>query len=71
MKVSIITTCFNCETTIEKTINSVLSQDYNDIEYIMIDGGSNDKTLEIINKYRTKITTIVSENDDGIYDGIN
>lgn len=71
MKISIITTCYNCKATIEKTINSVLSQDYLDIEYIIIDGGSKDGTLEIINKYKDKISRIVSEKDNGIYDGIN
>ena len=71
MKISIITVCYNSEDTLEKTINSVISQDYKNIEYIIIDGGSNDDSLDIINKYKDKITTIVSEKDKGIYDGIN
>jgi len=71
MKISIITACYNSESTIEDTIKSVISQDYNDIEYIIIDGGSKDKTLEIIKRYQDKITTIVSEKDHGIYDALN
>ena len=71
MKISIITVCYNSDKTLEKTINSVVSQDYKNIEYIIIDGGSNDNTLNIINKYKDNITTIVSEKDKGIYDGIN
>ncbi len=71
MKVSVITVCYNCEKTIEKTIKSVLEQKYNDIEYIVIDGGSQDDTLEIIKKYESKITKFVSEKDKGIYDAIN
>lgn len=71
MKFSIITVCFNSEQTIEKTILSVLSQNYNNIEFIIIDGQSKDNTLEIINNYRDKIDCIISEPDKGIYDAIN
>ena len=71
MKVSIITISLNSEKTIEKTINSVISQDHKNIEYIIIDGGSKDNTLEIVNKYKSSITKIISEKDKGIYDGIN
>jgi len=71
MKVSVITVCLNSDKTIEKTINSVVSQDYENLEYIVIDGGSDDNTLNIINNYKENITSIVSEKDDGIYDGIN
>ena len=52
MKISIITVCFNSEKTLERTIGSVISQDYKNIEYILIDGGSNDNTLNIIDKYK-------------------
>ena len=71
MKISVITICYNCEKTIEKTIKSVLEQKYNNIEYIIIDGGSQDDTLAIIKKYSDKITKLVSERDKGIYDAIN
>ena len=68
-KITIITVVFNGEKTIERTIYSVLSQNYNNIEYIIVDGGSNDKTLEIIHKY--KQIKLISEKDDGIYDAMN
>jgi glycosyltransferase involved in cell wall biosynthesis len=70
-KVSIITVCFNSAKTIRDTIESVLSQDYPDIEYIVIDGGSNDQTLEIVKEYADRIAIIVSETDNGIYDAMN
>ena len=65
--VSIITISYNSEETIEKAINSVLNQTYKNIEYIIIDGKSKDKTLEIIQKYKSQISKIISEKDDGIY----
>ena len=71
MKVSIITVAYNSYQTIEDTIKSVLSQDFSEIEYIIIDGGSTDRTIDIINRYKDKIATIVSEPDQGIYDGMN
>jgi glycosyltransferase len=71
MKISIITTCHNSSKTIEDTINSVLSQDYDNIEYIIIDGNSKDDTHKIIAKYKNKISQIVSEPDEGIYDAMN
>lgn len=71
MKISIITVCFNSEKTISSTINSVLNQRYKNIEYIIVDGNSTDKTLEIINKYKHKVDFIISEPDFGIYDAIN
>jgi len=71
MKITVITVCFNASKTIEKTIKSVLNQDYNNIEYIVIDGNSKDNTLEIIKKYSDKIGIIKSEVDRGMYDAIN
>jgi glycosyltransferase involved in cell wall biosynthesis len=70
-KVSIITVCFNSAKTIRDTIESVLSQDYPDIEYIVIDGGSSDETIPIVNEYSDRISVIVSEVDRGIYDAMN
>ncbi len=71
MKVSIITIAYNSAETIEDTIVSVINQDYANIEYIIIDGGSTDDTLKIVEKYREKIAKIVSEPDKGIYDAMN
>lgn len=71
MKVSIITIAYNSAETIEDTIKSIIAQDYSNIEYIIIDGGSTDKTLSIVDKYKDSITTIISEPDKGIYDAMN
>lgn len=71
MKISIITVCINSEKTIEQTIQSVINQANCDYEYIIIDGKSTDTTLEIIEKYKDKITTVVSGLDLGIYDAMN
>ncbi|MFT7612561.1 MAG: glycosyltransferase involved in cell wall biosynthesis [Parvicellaceae bacterium] len=71
MKVSIITIAYNSEETIEDTIKSVVNQDYPDIEYIIIDGKSTDRTLEIVEKYKSGISIVVSESDQGIYDAMN
>lgn len=70
-KISIITVVKNSKNTIEKSIRSVLNQNYDNIEYIIIDGGSIDGTKEIINKYKDKIDYIISENDKGIWDAMN
>ncbi|UZE93505.1 MAG: glycosyltransferase [Candidatus Nealsonbacteria bacterium] len=69
--ISIITVVLNGKKTIEKTLKSVLEQGYENIEYIIIDGGSTDGTLDIINRYKDKIKKIVSEPDKGIYDAMN
>ena len=71
MKISIITVCFNSEETIVSTLNSVLSQTYDEIEHIIIDGGSTDRTLDILDQYNFKNKIVVSESDDGIYDAMN
>lgn len=71
MKVSIVTVCFNSEKTIRDTIESVLSQDYPNIEYLIIDGLSDDNTSNIINQYRGSIAKVISEPDNGIYDAMN
>lgn len=71
MKVSIITVVFNGEKTIERTIKSVISQTYKNVEYIIIDGKSTDNTLKIVEKYHEHIACLVSESDKGIYDAMN
>lgn len=71
MKVSIVTIAFNAEETIEDTIQSVLSQSYKDIEYVIIDGKSEDGTLKIIERYQDKIARVISEKDKGLYDAMN
>jgi len=71
MKISIITAVFNNQETISEAIESVLSQTYDDIEYIVIDGASTDGTVEIIKQYAGRITRFVSEPDNGIYDALN
>lgn len=75
--ISFITICYNAEKDIAKTLESVLDQTYSDFEYIIIDGNSKDKTLEIVNKYKNKFIekgiplTIKSEPDKGVYDAMN
>lgn len=71
LKVSIITVVYNGAATIERTIQSVLQQSYQDIEYIIIDGQSNDGTVAIIEEYRSSLAQFVSAADNGIYDAIN
>lgn len=71
IKVSIITSCYNRENTIRNAIESVLNQDYPNIEYIIIDGASTDNSLSIIKEYKDKIHTIISEPDKGMYEAIN
>lgn len=71
MKVSIITVVWNNADTIKDAIESVLNQTYKNIEYIIVDGGSTDGTIEIIQSYGNKISKFISEKDEGIYDAMN
>lgn len=68
---TVITVCYNAEDVLEDTILSVVNQKFDQFEYILIDGNSIDKSLEIINKYKDKIDYYVSEPDLGIYDAMN
>ena len=68
---SIITVTYNAEKALEETIQSIISQTYKDIEYIIVDGGSKDRTLSIIEKYKSHIAKVVSEPDKGLYDAMN
>lgn len=70
-KISIVTVTYNCEACVEDTIKSVLSLNYPNVEYIVIDGQSKDNTMSIIRKYESSITHLVSERDKGIYDAMN
>lgn len=70
-KISIITITYNSERTLEETIKSVIEQSYPNLEYLIIDGGSKDSTLSIVDKYREYINYLVSEPDKGISDAFN
>ncbi len=69
--ISIITITYNSEQTLERTIKSIVSQEYDNLEYIIIDGASKDRTLDIVEKYRDYISVVVSEPDKGISDAFN
>lgn len=71
MKISVITVTYNAEDLIEQTIESVASQDYDNVEHLIIDGQSTDKTIEIVKRLEGKISRWISEPDDGIYDAMN
>lgn len=70
-KFSVITVCYNAEATLEDTIQSVISQTYHHVEYIIVDGASKDRTMDIVNRYRDRIAVVVSEPDKGLYDAMN
>lgn len=71
MKISVITVCKNADAYIEQSIQSVVNQTYPDVEYLIIDGKSSDRTLDIVNAYADKMAYVVSEPDDGIYAAMN
>ena len=71
IRVSLITVTYNAESTIERCIQSVIAQNYQNTEYIVIDGASTDSTLQIINRYAQNIKIIISEPDMGMYDALN
>lgn len=74
MKVTIITPAYNSASTIARTIESVINQTYKNIEYIIVDGGSTDDTLQIIDKYKKSANIdfyVISEPDNGVYDAMN
>ena len=71
MKFSIITVCYNSAQTIEDTLRSVAAQTWRQIEHILVDGGSTDGTLAIIERYRQSLSKVISEPDNGVYDAMN
>lgn len=71
MKVSVITVVYNNVSTLRDTIESVLAQDYSNIEYIIVDGGSTDGTVALVQSYGERIHKFISEKDNGLYDAIN
>ena len=68
---SIVTPTLNSERFLEETIESIINQTYPNIEYIIVDGGSSDKTLKIVEKYKHRISHLISEKDKGMYYAIN
>lgn len=70
-KITVVTVCYNCKDEIEKTVKSVINQSYQNIEYIIIDGASKDGTLDIVKKYSSQISMILSEPDKGVYYAMN
>jgi glycosyltransferase involved in cell wall biosynthesis len=71
MKISIVTVLFNAEKTILDTLSSVRAQSYEDYEHILIDGGSKDRSLAIVDAHRHPKLKVISEPDDGLYDAMN
>ena len=70
-KISVVTVVYNSKALIENTVKSIINQSYNHIEYIVVDGGSTDGTIDILNSYKKNISTLISEPDHGIYDAMN
>ena len=71
MKISVITVTYNSEKTLEDTIRSVISQKYDNVEHVIMDGGSSDSTLQILDSYSDNLSVVISEPDEGIYDAYN
>ena len=71
MKLSIITITYNCQNTVARCLDSMAKQTYDNIEYIIVDGGSTDGTLKVIESYSKIIDQFISEPDEGIYDALN
>ncbi len=71
LKISIITVTYNSAATLEQTLRSVMEQTCKNVEHIVVDGGSTDGTLAIIEKYKTGISKVISEKDNGLYDALN
>ena len=71
MKISVITATWNSEETIEGTFRSLNTQDYSDIEHIIVDGASTDATLDYVQRHGNKVNTVISEKDNGIYEALN
>ena len=69
--ISVVTVCLNCAAEIEKTLNSVVSQDFPNIEYIVVDGCSTDGTLQILEHRVSSLGKLISEKDSGLYDAMN
>lgn len=69
--VSVVTVCYNAQDTIERTIRSVALQDFNDFEYVVVDGGSTDGTINLIQEYKDNISSWITEKDSGVYDAMN
>ena len=69
--ISIITVCYNIKDEIERTCESIISQTANNYEWIVVDGGSIDGTVDILNKYKDKMSVFISEKDTGIYNAMN
>ncbi len=70
-RISIITVTYNADGVLEDTVQSIVTQTYKNIEYIIVDGASTDNTMQIVEKYRKHIHTVVSEPDKGLYDAMN
>lgn len=71
VKFTVATVCYNAANTIEETILSVVNQTYDNVEYVIVDGGSTDSTLDIVHKYEGKRIKLISEPDNGVYDAMN